>query len=123
MKRSQSSRVGNVRSLTKLMASASPPSSDGLQHKRKMVAELCRLLGSQYSKSDYVGPAAECSPRVRQTLGRLLAGDSEKQIAIHLSVSPHTVHVYVKQLYRHYNVCSRGELLAKFVTRGWESGA
>jgi DNA-binding CsgD family transcriptional regulator len=55
------------------------------------------------------------SPRQRQTLARLLLGDSEKQVARHLSLSKNTVHVYVKALYRHYNVNSRGELLAKFV--------
>ena len=101
--------------LTALIAKADGPSPGGLQHKRRMVAELCRLLGSQYSKSDQAGRGAQFSPRTRQTLGRLLAGDSEKQIARHLHVSPHTVHVYVKRLYRHYNVCSRGELLAKFI--------
>jgi DNA-binding CsgD family transcriptional regulator len=55
------------------------------------------------------------SPRMRQTLMRLLAGDGEKQIARQLGVSPHTVHVYVKALYRHYDVSSRGELLARFL--------
>ena len=53
------------------------------------------------------------SPRQRQTLRRLLAGDSEKQVAINLGVSRHTVHVYVKALYRHFEVASRGELLAR----------
>ena len=55
------------------------------------------------------------SRRLRQTLDRLLAGDSEKQVARHLALSKNTVHVYVKALYREYNVNSRGELLAKFV--------
>lgn len=55
------------------------------------------------------------SPRLRQTLARLLAGDSEKQVARHLQLSKNTVHVYVKALYRHFDVNSRGELLAKFV--------
>ncbi len=69
-------------------------------------------------------PAVELklSPRLRQTLARLLAGDSEKQVARHLSLSKNTVHVYVKALYRQYNVNSRGELLAKFVNGGIESG-
>lgn len=58
------------------------------------------------------------SPRLRQTLQRLLAGDSEKQVARHLALSKNTVHVYVKALYREYNVNSRGELLAKFVNGG-----
>lgn len=52
---------------------------------------------------------------MKQTLQRLLAGDSEKQIAAHLGLSPHTIHVYVKALYKRFDVASRGELLARFV--------
>jgi DNA-binding NarL/FixJ family response regulator len=55
------------------------------------------------------------SARLRQTLQGLLAGEAEKQIANRLDLSPHTVHVYVKGLYRHFGVSSRGELLARFV--------
>jgi DNA-binding CsgD family transcriptional regulator len=61
-------------------------------------------------------PGIPLSPRVRQTLDRLLQGDSEKQVARRLKLSAHTVHVYVKTLYRKMNVNSRGELLAKFVS-------
>jgi hypothetical protein len=50
-----------------------------------------------------------------QTLQYLLAGDSEKQIANRLRLSQHTVHVYVKALYRRHSVSSRGELLARFI--------
>ncbi len=57
------------------------------------------------------------SRRLRQTLERLLAGDSEKQVAAHLHLSPHTVHVYVKALYRRYDASSRGELLSRFVIK------
>jgi DNA-binding CsgD family transcriptional regulator len=62
-------------------------------------------------------------PRQRQTLDRLLAGDSEKQIAARLQVSKHTVHIYVKSLYRRFGVCSRGELLAQFVAHPQTSKA
>lgn len=55
------------------------------------------------------------SPRMQQTLERLLVGDSEKQIANQLGLSRHIVHVYVKALYRGFNVSSRGELLARFI--------
>jgi DNA-binding CsgD family transcriptional regulator len=34
-----------------------------------------------------------------------------------MGASPHTVHVYVKSLYRRYNVSSRGELLSKWVAK------
>jgi DNA-binding CsgD family transcriptional regulator len=54
------------------------------------------------------------TPRMAQTLFRLMQGDSEKQVARHLGISQHTVHVYVKTLYRRYGVCSRGELLSLF---------
>ena len=54
--------------------------------------------------------------RVQPVLRRLLAGDSEKQVARTLGLSPHTVHEYTKVLYRTFEVNSRGELLAQFVT-------
>jgi DNA-binding CsgD family transcriptional regulator len=58
------------------------------------------------------------SPRQKQTLRLLLGGDAEKQIAIKLSLSRHTVHEHVKAIYRSIGVSSRGELLAKFLHRG-----
>jgi DNA-binding CsgD family transcriptional regulator len=60
-------------------------------------------------------PRIKLSPRQQQTLELLLAGDSEKQIARKLKLSPHTVHVYVKAIYRSFGVNSRAELLARFV--------
>jgi DNA-binding CsgD family transcriptional regulator len=59
--------------------------------------------------------AATLSPRQRQTLEYLLAGHSEKQIAVRMRLSPNTVHHYVKALHRHFGVSSRSELLAKWV--------
>ncbi len=55
------------------------------------------------------------SPRNRQTLGLLLNGKSEKEAARELKISIHTVHVYVKMIYARHGVCSRAELLAKFL--------
>lgn len=101
--------------MVRLMAQMETTPRDTIQHQRRMVAKLCRLLGSRYSDKSLQGPGAELPMRLRQTLGRLLGGDSEKQIARHLGISPHTVHVYIKRIYRHYDVCSRGELLAHFV--------
>ena len=115
MGRQRHRRLGDIAAMARLMARAADPPSEAVARKRRMVADLCRLLGSQYSDKGYQGPGVRFAPRLRQTLGRLLAGDSEKQIALHLGVSPHTVHVYVKRLYRHYDVCSRGELLSRFV--------
>lgn len=52
------------------------------------------------------------SPRLKQTLDNLLAGDSVKQIAQKLDLSPHTVGDYVKALHQKFNVRTRGELLS-----------
>lgn len=52
------------------------------------------------------------------TLRGLARGRSEAQLAAELGLSPHTVHDYVKALYRHFGVQSRAELLALCVARG-----
>jgi DNA-binding NarL/FixJ family response regulator len=56
-------------------------------------------------------------PRLRQVMDELLLGASEKQVAQRLQISPHTAHGYVKELYRRFGVCSRAELMARFVDR------
>jgi DNA-binding CsgD family transcriptional regulator len=56
-------------------------------------------------------------PRWRQALDCLLDGDSEKQAAVRLGISRLTLHDYVRGLYRHFGVSSRGELLAFFLRR------
>jgi DNA-binding CsgD family transcriptional regulator len=102
--------------------------ADPITRKRRLVADLCRILGAGTDSQRAIpGPAGSgngdtsnavsLSPRMRQTLERLLAGDSEKEIAVRLRLSPHTVHVYVKTLYRRFDVCSRGELFARFIER------
>lgn len=59
--------------------------------------------------------AAELSPRLRETLNCLLDGATEKAIAKQLELSPHTVHGYVKLIYRHFKVKSRAQLLSQWV--------
>ena len=113
MAASKSSRVGDARAMARIVGTL-PPDLTDVHHKRQMVAEFCRVLGARFS-----APApdliAGLTPRHVQTLQRLLLGDSEKEIAARLKVSPNTVHVYVKALYRRFDVSSRGELLARFV--------
>jgi DNA-binding CsgD family transcriptional regulator len=58
-------------------------------------------------------PASALPPRLSQTLDELLLGRSEKEIAAHLDLSPHTIHNYVKALHQRFGVSSRGELLAR----------
>lgn len=115
--------------------------SDTTLRDRRLVAEFCRLLApssdSHRSPTDtrQAGPAGarprpagaaeeglthELTPRLQQTLQRLLAGDAEKEVARRLGVSPNTVHVYVTALYRRFGVNSRGELLARFIRDGEE---
>ncbi len=97
-----------------------------VEFRRKLVADLYKLLGDQLpgasptaAKKNGAGdsPDQPLPPRLRQTLDCLLLGDSEKQIARKLELSPHTVHVYVKSLYKKFQVSSRGELLARWVKR------
>jgi DNA-binding CsgD family transcriptional regulator len=54
----------------------------------------------------------DLSSRMGEVLAGLLDGRSEKQIASTLQLSRHTVHAYVKTLYRRYRVNSRAELLS-----------
>ncbi len=90
------------------------PCDEPIQRKRKLVAEFCRLLGEQIGRPG-IRPGQGLSPRMQQTLECLLAGDSEKQIAAKFGISQHTIHIYVKGLYRRYTVSSRAELLSRFV--------
>jgi DNA-binding CsgD family transcriptional regulator len=62
-------------------------------------------------------PRETLSPRLLEVLERLLEGQSEKQIAYDLAISQHTVHDYVKALYKKYGVASRAELLALVLPR------
>ena len=52
------------------------------------------------------------SPREAEVLEWLKHGLSEKEVAEELGVSTHTVHTYVKGLYRVFQVRTRAELMA-----------
>lgn len=127
--RTRSPRVGNIRAMLQAMKPLHGSVSDPTQRKRRLLADLCRLIGEDLNGNLNGRPHAhangnsaangdsDLSPRLRQTLKSLLAGDSEKQVAAHMGLSQHTVHVYVKALYRRYGVSSRGELLARWVKK------
>jgi DNA-binding CsgD family transcriptional regulator len=108
------SKLGNMPSLVKLVSKLPVQGADVADRKRRLLAELCKVVGAHVPGGG-AGEAVGLSPRMRQTLEALMAGDSEKQIAIKLKVSQHTVHVYVKKLYKRFGANSRGELLARFV--------
>lgn len=59
------------------------------------------------------GQVAPLRPRLKRTLEHLLAGQSEKQVARTLGLTRDTVHQYVKEIYKHFDVSSRAELLAR----------
>jgi DNA-binding CsgD family transcriptional regulator len=128
------SRHGDVSAMLRMMGPLNGGKlSDPIVRRRRLLADLCRLVGVSVGTVAAVpapppspverGDAelaelnGELSPRLEQTLGCLLAGASEKQVASHLKLSRHTVHVYVKALYRRYGVSSRAELLAKHLKR------
>ena len=79
---------------------------------------IARLLHVQLLRRMVVpeppGNAPQLSPRLKQTLELLLAGDGVKQIAQTLELSPHTIGDYVKALYQKYDVRTRGELLSRY---------
>lgn len=60
---------------------------------------------------------ARLSPRQRQTLQLMLSGLCDKEIAGRLGISRYTVNQYTKNIYRHYAVTSRAQLLARLLVQ------
>ncbi|HXG04462.1 MAG TPA: helix-turn-helix transcriptional regulator [Candidatus Binatia bacterium] len=58
----------------------------------------------------------QLSPRLRQTLACLVEGDTEKQVAARLGVSPTTAHEYVTALYRRFGTARGTPGLAPLCT-------
>lgn len=84
-------------------------------------AAVVPLVGGPLAGFDEPSPA-DLPPRVRQVLRCLLEGDSDKQAAARLGISRFTVNEYTKEVYRHFRVQGRPELLARWVHRGWSKG-
>jgi DNA-binding CsgD family transcriptional regulator len=129
-------RLGDMSAMVRSASSLSMPAGgEGTERRRRMVAMYCMMLGEQVlngaekghkvsekgangnggNGTPVISTGEPLSRRERQTLELLLAGNAEKQIAAQLSISRHTVHVYVKSLYKRFGVNSRPELLAKWV--------
>jgi len=125
------SRRSSIHTAVRMMDPAVETPVESLDRRRRMLAGVFRMLGEQLkhnrapgretgraARADVDGVSlGSLSPRMRQTLDRLLAGDSEKEIAARLGLSPHTVHVYIKSLYPRLGVSSRGELFAVITGR------
>ncbi len=58
--------------------------------------------------------AERLPPRVREALGHLLQGLSDKEIAAAMGIGRHTVNQYVKATFRALSVSSRAELIARW---------
>jgi DNA-binding CsgD family transcriptional regulator len=117
MPKENASRLGDLSALVRASTTAvTPDSGDGIDRRRRLVALFCSMLGEQARNGKPASPdQPPLSRRERETLELLLTGNAEKQIAAALSISKHTVHVYVKSLYKRFGVNSRPELLAKWV--------
>lgn len=81
-------------------------------------AESAKQIGGALAGYDDPQPS-RLPPRVRQVLQCMLEGDSDKQIAVRMGISTHTVNQYTKFVFRHFSVSGRLELLARWVKRGW----
>ena len=55
------------------------------------------------------------SPRQREIVRRLVNGQIEKEIAVDLRITRHTVHVHMKAIFDRTGVQSRGELLGRII--------
>jgi DNA-binding CsgD family transcriptional regulator len=140
--REASSGIGRIRPLLRIelksLLAATQMGDGGVrtpEQYRVKVAEACRQLArfrraalkgvtvaegesaAMKQSRGLEGRILGLSPRLRETLAGLLDGASEKQIARQLGLSRHTVHTYVKALHNEFGVSSRGELLARFITR------
>lgn len=79
--------------------------------------QLALMVGRQLAAA-HEPSALHLSPRLREVLDCLLEGDSEKQTAARLGLTPQTVNQYVKAVYRHFRVNSRAELMARWIRFG-----
>lgn len=87
---------------------------------REAHAAVAPLIGGPLARFTEPSPR-DLTPRVRQVLGHLLEGDSDKHIAARLKLSAFTVNQYTKAIFRQFGVRSRPELLARWIRRGWHA--
>ena len=78
-------------------------------------ARVLAILMPSGRAATAAGVLRQLSPRQRETLACVLQGASEKETADRLGLSTHTVHQYMKALYRSFGVHTRSELMARFL--------
>ncbi|HEX6963813.1 MAG TPA: LuxR C-terminal-related transcriptional regulator [Lacipirellula sp.] len=87
------------------------------------VFSQAKWVGTDHSVAVGCENVVKLSPRERQVLLLLLGGDSRKQVASKLKLSPHTVSDHLKEIYRKLGVVTRAELLSKFIPGGVHAGS
>ena len=83
------------------------PFDDGDRALLQLFHHECRRLFAAPAKEVNYLLVGQLAPRQRETLALLREGLADKEIAVRLNISPHTVNHYTKAIYRH-SVCSRG---------------
>lgn len=105
-----------------VMAARAPGRPDFDPREKAVLGEVQRvvapLVGGPLARFVEPNPA-DLPPRARLVLKCFLEGDSDKQVGRRLGLTRHTVNQYAKQIYRHFGVTNRPELLARWLRRGW----
>jgi DNA-binding CsgD family transcriptional regulator len=86
---------------------------DVLDEASARISQLEQSVGTQPAAGHDL-PLETLSHRERDVLDVLRTGTTNKEIAIQLQVSPHTVGNHLRSVYRKLGVGSRAELLARF---------
>lgn len=81
-----------------------------------------KLIGGPLARFTEPSPS-ELPPRPRAVLQLIMQGESDKQIANKMQLSPFTINQYLKLIYSHFGVHSRPQLMARWIRRGWNSRA
>lgn len=87
---------------------------DTMQGGSPMSMEIARRVVSHFHRPDGPSPST-LTTREREILGLLAKGLAYKEIADHLSLSPHTIHNRLRGIYRKLQVKSGPEAVAKFL--------
>lgn len=81
-----------------------------------------RLLLDLVGATPTPAPSESLSARERDVLRAVARGDTHKEIAMDLGMSPHTVHSHLKKVYRKLHALGRAEAMARARQLGWIQG-
>jgi DNA-binding CsgD family transcriptional regulator len=106
------------RSLSALVVNRPADARSMGQRERKLIhlahAEIAPLVGTRLATPGQISREG-LTARQREVLDQLLAGRSEREIAQRLHRSPATIHEHILAIYHHFGVCSRAELMARWI--------